>query len=126
MLRIEMKTENTNTTQAPKKRTLKDSRAKLSSTLVYLRSSLIGVLMAMSSFTAALAMQPKLSDATLNTTTPQLVSEATTEDLNILSKYMDGNILNSIETDGKEPYAILIEYLEFDESFESTIRDYFK
>ena len=95
--------------------------------ITYIKHSLMGCLIAVVSFSTALAAQPHISDGeyTKKDYSYEMIYDATETDLEILIPYMDENIISNIIRKESEPSVIIEKYLEEDNAFISIVEDYF-
>lgn len=126
MLFIETKKEPTvtNSTTSAAKRGRRKSNIGI---LSYLKHSVLGCLVAIASFSTALAMQPAIAaeDSAYMKYSPALVADATTEDLAILERYMDQDILSDIKIKTDAPDEVIALYVQKDSNFIEVVEDYF-
>lgn len=103
--------------------TKKESKGKLQELLLHLKYSAIGSLLAVTTFSISMAMQPSINKEEAVEQTA--IEDATEEDCRILLPYMDENIIASIAYDSKDIAGILLVYEKLDAGFTEVLDDYF-
>lgn len=90
--------------------------------LNYLKSSFVGAMVAFMSFSFILMTQPSFGSEKIEESFT--IADATQTDIEILTPYMNLDILTSI--DATEPQEIIAQYALLDASFTSVIENYFR
>jgi hypothetical protein len=123
--------ESSNTTLEDSNKTLKEILSNLfrkRKILNYAMHACLGSIVAISTFSVSLAIQPSIKDEPYLPAIEAMVEDATIQDLNNLEVYMDEDTKNVInETIGNcSPSEYLVAYAEEDEAFISILENYFE
>lgn len=123
MIEIEMKNANGNSACGTGR--CRSRETKTFGLADHIRHAMFGSLLAVASFSTALAIQPGIDAETVYDTFGISEYEVTADDLDILMPYMDKEILAEIMEKMDMPYDIIMEYINADPNFVPIADDYF-